>query len=54
MRDDPRPEQEAETSADERLRQLLAVETRLQGLVRAAEERAARRLPRHVTRATDG
>lgn len=30
-----------EPSADERLRQLLAVETRLQNLVRAAEKRAA-------------
>jgi hypothetical protein len=33
-----------EPSADERLRQLLAIETRLQNLVRAAEKRAAERI----------
>lgn len=44
MRGDPTAEQEAEKPADERLRELLAVETRLQELVRAAEERAARQI----------
>jgi hypothetical protein len=44
MRTDARPEEAQEPSADERLRQLLAVETRLQELVRVAEARAARQI----------
>jgi hypothetical protein len=43
-RADETPEHAQEPPADERLRQLLALETRLQELVRAAEERAARQI----------
>jgi hypothetical protein len=38
------PDEAQEQQGDERLRQLLAVEKRLQDLVRAAEERAARQI----------
>ena len=44
MRSDAGPEHAQEPPADERLRQLLSVETRLQDLVRAAKERAARQI----------
>jgi hypothetical protein len=44
MRTDARPDDAQELPTDERLRQLLAIETRLQDLVRVAEERAARQI----------
>jgi hypothetical protein len=44
MRGDTRLDPVDEPSADERLRQLLAIERRLQDLVRAAEKRAAERI----------
>jgi hypothetical protein len=44
MRPDARPEHAQEPPADERLRQLLAVESRLQESVRVAEAQAARRI----------